>query len=374
MSDPGPADELEDLFETAPCGLVSIRPDGRVARLNQTLADWLHRPVDSIIGKPLFDFLAFGTRIAFETHLTPLLRMQGHVHEVAIEMLDASGERVPAIANAAEKRDSNGRHLFTRMAILKAVDRRTYERTLIDRRAAAEEEVEAERAAILLRDQFMAVLGHDLRNPLAAIRAGVGVLTRNEVLTDRGSLVLAETKRSVDRAAALVNDLLDLARGSLGGGIVVERETGEPLSPLLEHVVAEVRAISPDHRIVAKIDIEEPVFCDRGRMGQLASNLLSNAVSHGSPDRPIRFEALARGEQFMLLVANAGEPIPPAAMEHLFQPFFRGDTRPSAQGLGLGLYIVSQIAAAHGGQLEVVSNEEETVFTFTMQRMPADRL
>ena len=103
-------------------------------------------------------------------------------------------------------------------------------------------------------------------------------------------------------------------------------------------------------------------------MAQLASNLLSNAVTHGSPDEPIRFNAETPGDRFVLWVANAGEPIPPEAMEQLFQPFFRAEARPSRQGLGLGLYIASEIARAHGGSLEVTSTEEETRFTFTMAR------
>jgi sigma-B regulation protein RsbU (phosphoserine phosphatase) len=368
LSETDLGEDLDDLFETAPCGFLSARPDGRIVRINQTLADWLGRDREAVVGKPLYDILAFGSRIAFETHLAPLLRMQGHVHEVAIELRAANGEKVPAIVNAAEKRDVDGRHLFTRLAVIKAVDRRTYERTLVERRIAAEQEAEAERAAILLRDQFMAVLGHDLRNPLSAVGAGIDLLARREPLTDRGTVIVGEMKRSVARATALIDDLLDLARGSLGGGFIVERDADEPLAPVLEHVVAEVRAISPDHAIEDQIAVEEPVFCDRGRMAQLASNLLANAVTHGSAERPIRFEARTEGEMFILTVANAGEPIPPAAMEQLFHPFFRGEARPSRQGLGLGLYIVSEIAKAHGGELHVTSTEEETRFTFTMPR------
>jgi sigma-B regulation protein RsbU (phosphoserine phosphatase) len=296
--------------------------------------------------------------------------MQGHVSEVAIELLAANGEKVPAIVNAAEKRDADGRHLFTRLAVIKAVDRRTYERTLVERRIAAEQEAETERAAILLRDPFMEVLGHVLLTPLAAVGAGIDMLSRREQLTDRGTVIVAEMKKSVARATALIDDLLDLARGSLGGGFIVERQAEEPLAPVLEHVVAEVRAISPDHAIEAEIAVEEPVFCDRGRMAQLASNLLSNAVTHGSAEKPIRFAARTEGDVFILAVANAGEPIPPAAMEQLFHPFFRADARPSRQGLGLGLYIASEIAKAHGGELEVTSAEEETRFTFTMPRTP----
>jgi len=363
-----PAEDLEDLYETAPCGYVSISPDGRIVKANRTIADWLGRPADTLVGMRVHDLLGFGGRIAFETHLAPLLRMQGHVHEIALELLTADGEKVPAIANAAEKRAADGHHLFTRLTLFRAVDRRIYEQTLLEARAKAEAETKAHQEAALLREQFIAVLGHDLRNPLAALAAGVRLLGRKEKLSDRGLAILGEMNGSIGRASALVDDLLDLARGSLGGGFVVDRDADAPLTPALEQVVAEVRSITPERAIEASIRIDEPVYCDRGRIGQLASNLLANAITHGSPDRPISFVAATSGDLFTLSVANAGTPIPKDVMKRLFQPFFRGSVRRSRNGLGLGLYIASEIAKAHGGRLDVSSTEEETRFTFTMPR------
>jgi len=368
LSNPPPAEDLEDLYESAPCGYLSLSPDGRIVKANRTIADWLGRAPESLVGTPVHDILGFGGRIAFETHLAPLLRMQGHVHEIALDLLTADGEKVPTIANAAEKRAADGRHLFTRLTIFRAVDRRIYERTLLDARAKAEAESEAHRQAALLREQFIAVLGHDLRNPHAALAAGVRLLGRREQLSEAGRSILEQMNGSLDRASALVDDLLDLARGSLGSGLVVGRNSDAPLTPTLEQVVGEVRSIAPERQIDVSIAIDEPVYCDRGRIGQLASNLLANAISHGDPDRPIAFDASTSGDLFTMSVANAGPPIPEAVRERLFQPFFRAAARPSRNGLGLGLYIASEIAKAHGGTLEVTSNDAETRFTFTMPR------
>jgi len=368
LSNPPPAEDLEDLYESAPCGYLSLSPDGRIVKANRTIADWLGRAPESLVGTPVHDILGFGGRIAFETHLAPLLRMQGHVHEIALDLLTADGEKVPTIANAAEKRAADGRHLFTRLTIFRAVDRRIYERTLLDARAKAEAESEAHRQAALLREQFIAVLGHDLRNPHAALAAGVRLLGRREQLSEAGRSILEQMNGSLDRASALVDDLLDLARGSLGSGLVVGRNSDAPLTPTLEQVVGEVRSIAPERQIDVSIAIDEPVYCDRGRIGQLASNLLANAISHGDPDRPIAFDASTSGDLFTMSVANAGPPIPEAVRERLFQPFFRAAARPSRNGLGLGLYIASEIAKAHDGTLEVTSNDAETRFTFTMPR------
>lgn len=368
MSSDLPAEDLEDLYETAPCGYLSILPGGRIVKANQTLAGWLDRPVDSLVGRSVHEILGFGGRIAFETHLAPLLRMQGYVHEIALDLLTADGQKVPTFGNAAEKRDAEGRHLFTRLTLFKAVDRRTYERTLVEARTKAEAEWKAEREAAVLREQFMAILGHDLRNPLAALAAGIRLLGRKEQLSERGQTVLGEMTGSIERASMLVDDLLDLARGSLGGGLVVDRNADAPLTPVLEQVVVEVRRIAPEREVEASFAIEEPVYCDRGRIAQLASNLLSNALTHGDAGRPVRFEALTRGDSFHLSVANAGRQIPPEMLDRLFEPFFRGGSRPSRNGLGLGLYIASEIAKGHGGTLEAISSDQETRFTLTIPR------
>jgi len=116
------------------------------------------------------------------------------------------------------------------------------------------------------------------------------------------------------------------------------------------------------------ISLNAPVDCDRGRIAQLFSNLLGNALTYGSADQPVRVRASCDREHFELSVANAGEQIPLAAMEYLFHPFYRSKAHQHREGLGLGLYIAHEIAKAHGGTLEVESTPGETRFTF---RMPA---
>lgn len=366
LSNQPPTEDLEDLYENAPCGYLSLSPDGHIVKANKTLADWMGAGSEALLGKPFHDILTFGGRIAYETHLAPLLRLQRTVNELAFDLLRADGEQVPIIANAAERRDAEGRHRFTRITLFKAVERRSYERGLIEARSKAEDAVGLSLETAALREQFIAVLGHDLRNPLSALTAGLGLLEKNEDLSDRGRKIVAEMNGSLGRANALVGNLLDFARGRLGGGLGVDRDANQPLTPALEQVVTEIRAIAPDREVVANFRIAEPVDCDRGRIAQLASNLLSNAVTHGAREVPIRIEASTDAERFTLSVANGGAPIPAGAREQLFQPFFRGAVRKSQQGLGLGLFIVNEIAKAHGGTMEVSSTPGETRFTFTM--------
>jgi len=366
LSDALPAEDLADLYENAPCGYVSLSPDARIVKVNRTLADWLGTPSEALVGRSFHELLSFGGRIAFETHLAPLLRLQGFVNELAFDLLQSDGSKIPIIANAAEKRDSAGQHLFTRLALFKAVDRRSYERGLVEARNKAEAVVGAEQETAALREQFIAVLGHDLRNPLAALAAGARLLSERESLSERGRVVVKEMGASIARATALVANLLDFARGRLGGGLMLARNPDQPLVPVLEQVVAESRAIAPDREILTDFSIAQPVDCDPARIAQLAANLVSNAVTHGAPGVPIEVEARTEGGRFLLSVTNGGVPIAPEARARLFQPFFRGSVRRSQQGLGLGLFIVAEIAKAHGGSMDVVSTEEQTRFAFSM--------
>jgi sigma-B regulation protein RsbU (phosphoserine phosphatase) len=165
---------------------------------------------------------------------------------------------------------------------------------------------------------------------------------------------------------ALIENMLDLARGRLGGGLTLSRDAREPLQPVLREVIAELKVSYPDRTVETTITLAEPPNCDRARLAQLFSNLLSNALTYGAKDQPVRVRAISGGGYFELSVANACDPIPAAAMERLFQPFYRSAVHHNREGLGLGLYIAHEIAKAHGGTLGVTSTQEETRFTFRM--------
>ena len=235
----------------------------------------------------------------------------------------------------------------------------------VERLAESEAILLSERRSSELREQFIAVLGHDLRNPLASIGAGARMIAKAKTI-ETASEIAGLMQASVNRMSRLIDNILDFARGRLGGGLSVERSNQEPIRPMLEQVIAELESSNSTRSIEATFDIREPVNCDVQRVGQLFSNLLGNAIAHGSAEMPIRVRAATYGSSFELSVANGGDPITPTAMERLFQPFYRGEVRASLQGLGLGLFIASEIAKAHGGTLEVDSSAEETRFTFQM--------
>ncbi|MBY3388316.1 PAS domain-containing sensor histidine kinase [Rhizobium laguerreae] len=366
-----PAEDLEDLYENAPCGYLSLQPDGRIVKVNRTLSTWIGIPAEQLLGKRLHDLLNTSGRIFYETHFAPLLRMQGFFNEVALDLVTVDSKKLPVLANAMERRAEDGALLFTRVTMFQAAERRRYERELVEARAAADAagatikaKLAFEQQTAELREEFIAVLGHDLRNPLASISAAARIL-RKEKQTDRAIKVLDLMQGSVVRMSALIDNVLDFARGRLGGGITLERRA-EHLEPLLRQVIEELRFSHLDRAIEVTIEFDGPINCDSGRIGQLVSNLLGNALTHGAPDEPVRLSAATVDGKLELWIANGGAPISSEAMTGLFQPFFKGEAGTSQRGLGLGLHIASEIARAHGGTITVSSDDKETRFTFVM--------
>ena len=244
--------------------------------------------------------------------------------------------------------------LFAQLIALQLESDRQRDRTeslLMDERAAGE-----------LREQFIAVLGHDLRNPLSAITMAATLMQTKA--HDPAAVIASgqRIERSARRMSGLINDVLDFARGRLGSGIGIEFAETATLGHSLEGVVAELREAHPSREIASDIALDGPVRCDPERIQQLLSNLLANALAHGLASAPVGVHAAFDGADVVIEVHNAGEPIPADRLDKVFAPFWRRTA--AREGLGLGLYICSQIARSHGGRLSVSSAAlDGTTFT-----------
>lgn len=242
-----------------------------------------------------------------------------------------------------------------------------------ERLAQSGSELLAARDVARLREQFIAVLGHDLRNPLQAIMMSAEMLRLGE-LNDSAKRTVARIDHSCARMADLISDVLDFARGRLGGGIPIALRKDADLSNELQGVVNELRSAHPDREVTLELHIDHAVTCDGRRIAQLLGNLISNAIQHGATDQPIRVKARSTTRHFELTVCNAGEPIPEAKRAQLFQPFTRSNFDEPSPGLGLGLYIASEIAKAHRGTLELQrSDDAATCFRLKMSAGQAAR-
>lgn len=214
----------------------------------------------------------------------------------------------------------------------------------------------------MLREQFIAVLSHDVRTPLSTILNGINILGQ---VVEPSTLPLLETmRRSSKRISALIDDVSDFARGRMGGGITLDLHSDRHFEDTLGQVVEELRHVYPRRNIEADIPSGIDLRCDGQRMAQLLSNLLKNAIVHGSPSDPVSLRVLANTDFFEIAVSNAGPEIPAEILPHLFKPFWRNSTSGTKRGLGLGLYIASEIARSHGGHLDVVSMRGRTTFTY----------
>lgn len=219
-----------------------------------------------------------------------------------------------------------------------------------------------------LREQFIAVLGHDLRTPLSAIRMSADLL-ESKVEDKRSRTLLSAIRTSSVRMGVLIENILDFARGRLGSGIPVQRKLVDDLQQTLRQTLEEIQVAYPQAKFIDSLEVPAGVYCDPLRISQLLSNLLGNAVTHGSVAEPILLKAFAEGDEIVISLTNQGTPIPPALMPLLFEPFSRSEAGQRHEGLGLGLYIAGQIANAHNGTLSVTSDRETG--TCFVARFPA---
>ncbi|MEM5516481.1 PAS domain-containing sensor histidine kinase [Henriciella sp. AS95] len=233
-------------------------------------------------------------------------------------------------------------------------DHKERDQTILDQRLEAE-----------LREQFLAILGHDLRNPLGSIVSGLNLLSR-ESHSEKSEKVLQGMRASSARMSELISNMMDFARVRLGDGIGLEKRPHTDLADQISQVISEIRNAHPAAVFKVDVDIEGAVTCDAARIMQVMSNLIGNAVTHGPPGEPIHIQAGRTGDKLKISVSNSGKAIPADSRENLFRPFFKGKPQASPQGLGLGLYISAQIVEAHGGEINVLSDDTATRFEITL--------
>lgn len=360
---------LRDL-DVLPCGLLQTLEDGTIRQVNQTFCAWLEKPPEVLIGKRFQDLLTVGGKIFHHTHWAPLLRMQGSISEVKLELVHA-GSVLPVVINAV-RRDEEG-VIVHELAIYVARDRDRYEQELVRARKRLEDAVAelnqlhaAARERAAFAELMIGIVSHDLRNPLSAIQLGTELLACSPLAED-DQRTLQRIGRAAKRATRLVADLLDLTRVRAGKGIAITR------APLhLHEVVAEsldeLRLAHPGVVIEHLREGEGECLGDAGRIAQLLGNLVSNAIAYGAPTAPISVATRA-GDRSVLSVHNLGRAIPAELQPLLFEPMTRGGegngegNGERGRSVGLGLFIVREIARAHGGDASVVSSEKDgTVF------------
>jgi signal transduction histidine kinase len=295
----------------------------------------------------------------YRDHHTP--KTYGFQSYFSIPLYRPSGEYFgtlcgldPAKAQLTEKTTRNTLMLFAELISRQLAS----EVVLVEAQAALSDEMKIAKQ----REQFIAMLGHDIRTPLSTLMNGTEILRHHAPpsLTP----LLDTMKRSSQRIATLVDDVTDFTRGRMGGGISLNLRHESHLELPLQQAIAELRSVHPQREIIATLPAGLALLCDASRLVQLLSNLLSNALVHGDPLAPVYVNVQQRNGIFELAVTNSGRAIPEGVQAQLFKPFWRTNQAEAGQGLGLGLFIASEIAISHGGVLEVVSSDSATTFTY----------
>jgi hypothetical protein len=223
------------------------------------------------------------------------------------------------------------------------------------------------------REVFLAILGHDLRSPLAAIKLVGYVLERNKRLDAKSSKMARGITRTADQMEGMILDLLDFAVTRLGQGIRIVIAQMD-LGPLCRHGVEEMQAAHPLRTIRYTSQGDINGMWDSRRLWQVVSNLLGNAMQHGANQMPVDLSVIGEASDVVINVHNEGKPIPPDKLPLLFRPMSRHGPELRHGSVGLGLYIVNEIVTAHAGSVHVKSSlETGTDFTVRLPRQPAPR-
>ena len=367
---PGPQEQA--VLDLAPCALLRTDVGGTILRANTTFCGWVGYAREELLGRRLQDLLTIGGRIFHQTHLAPLMQMQGSVSEVKLELVRRDGTHVPMVLNA--RRHVMPAGIRTEMALFVARDRDTYERELVLSRKRLEELVaqatahqEEAKDRALFAEQMVGIVSHDLRNPLSTIQMGTHVLTRGETRPHQLS-ILGRMLRASERSHRMIADLLDFTQARLGKGISVSPKPFS-LHATIHDVADELRQGFEGRTLLHEQQGEGECVADADRVAQLAGNLVANAMAYGRTDAPVTVRSRVEPDRFEVSVHNFGTPIPLEQQARMFEPLVRGTEAGAVRSVGLGLYIVSEIAKAHGGQVTVDSSEERgTTFLATFPR------
>jgi len=223
------------------------------------------------------------------------------------------------------------------------------------------------------RDLFLAILSHDLRNPLNSIAMSAAMIPLQHASDAESTETASQISSNVSLMARMIGDLLDYTRTRLGAGMPVSPAPMD-LGALCREVFAEYRSGFPQRLIRLETKGDLTGDWDADRLRQAVSNLVGNAVQHGAEDVPVDLTVTGEASDVVVVVHNGGPSIPPGELTKIFEPLVRGSSagrpRPNRPGsIGLGLYIAREIVLSHGGNIEVTSSEARgTTFTVRLPR------
>ena len=355
--------QLDDAYDDAPVGYIATDPSGIIIKSNRAFLQLLGYHESELVGHlRLGDLLTMAGRIWAETHFHPALTMHGHIYEVAFDLVGKDRSTIATLINAVQRRDEDGRHLFNRITVFRATERRRYEQELLLARREAEEatadltrttgELARVNAALTQANrelsQFTHVASHDLQAPLRVVSSYAELLTLRlgDSIDAKCADYLRRMSDMTQRMQTLVSDLLDLSR--VGAGVRDDVDLGAVVTDVLRLVAADVTSAAAE----IEVGTMPTVRADRRQMTQLLQNLIGNALKYRDRSRATRIGVQAEAGEglWLITVRDNGMGFDMRYVERIFVPFERlhGDDIP---GTGIGLAMCKKVVEAHGGRL-----------------------
>lgn len=328
-----------------------LLPGGQL-ELKTTICHEIHQHGQAVI----IDRVSADT--SYANHHTPRLYGFESYISMPIRLQDGSffGTLCAIDPNPADLSIPHIREMFSLFANLigQALDKVNEAKKLND-------ELKEEKKIATFREQFIAIVGHDLRNPLTTSLAGIQALI--DSTTDNHSKKIAGViLNSNRRMRDLLDNLMDFTEGQLGTGLSTNKVVTQKIPEIIGQIVSEQKMSSPATEIITDIDINKLLQVDEKRFSQLFTNLLVNAITHGLKGSPIKIKVVHADGILLLSIKNATDPVSEEKLQKIFHPYVRGE-KATTEGLGLGLFIASQIAKAHGGSLTANYADGEIEFS-----------
>jgi PAS domain S-box-containing protein len=375
----------ETLFEHAACGLVAAHTDGVILRVNSTLSHWLgYEPAELVGKRRVQDLFSVGARVFHQTHCLPLLQLQGSVAEVQIEMLHQNSNRFPVLMNISRRK--YGDIALDEFAFFVVNDRRSYERELLLARKVAENELNARltaenklreineqlKLADRRKDEFLATLAHELRNPLAPMRNVLEIFKLKIGNESSESWAISVLDRQLHQLTHLIDDLMDISR--ITQGRMELRRQAVDLRTILLVATEDVHGMMEAASHKFEVDLPQDgmiVDVDSTRITQVIANLLTNAAKYTPEGGRIVLRAEREENEAVVSVSDTGIGIPKESLATIFDMFSQVSSalERSQGGLGIGLALVRGLVHLHGGSVSVTSEGVGRGSKFTI-RLP----
>jgi PAS domain S-box-containing protein len=361
-------EDLAGLYEDAPAGYLSTLPDGTIVKVNGTFLRWTgYERGELVQQRRLQELFSTPGRIYYETHLGPLLAMQGALSEIAIDIQGTGGRVLPVMLNAAQRKSAEGEPLLLRFTVFNATERRRYEKELLQARRDAE-------ALARAKTELLAMLRHDIRSPLGAVMAVAHVLENSALTPEQAGLVRILHSSSANMLN-LVNEVLEHSR--LEAGAVPLRPAPFDFGAHARELVGNLQPLATEKGIAltCTVDPRLPpmVIGDATKLGQVLGNLVGNALKFteaGSVVLELAVgELAAREARIRVRVADTGIGIDPAQLPGIFREYAQAHEGIAGRygGSGLGLAISRKLLRAHGSELHVESElGKGSVFWFEL--------